>query len=120
MTSSRKKVTKPYAPAKKATKGTETPAPPSGLIPSAEQLRRAVAGAAMDMSAQSEGDPRDRPGSLDVPRALLNPLESLPRPLTLDEVKDRVRATANAPPFALDEVKERVRAAATARLKQSE
>jgi len=55
------------------------------------EWRQMVAGPAKDSSAQSSRG--DRAASLDIPPALMNPLESLPRPLSLDEVKERVSAT---------------------------
>jgi hypothetical protein len=56
------------------------------LFPSADQLRNVEAGVAVVAS--------DRPdfnetAALDVPRSLLNPLASLPRPLSIDDVKVR-------------------------------
>lgn len=101
MTSSRKKVTNADAPVKNKTKTVATHAtradphaPLWALLPSAEQLRLMVAGPAEDTSAQSSGG--NRGASLGIPRALLNPLESLPRPLSLDEVKATLRATGAA------------------------
>ena len=98
MTSSHKKVTNADAPVNNKTKTVATratradsQAPLWALLPSAEQLRLMVAGPAKDTSAQSSDG--DRGASLGIPRALLNPLESLPRPLSLDEVKERVSAT---------------------------
>jgi hypothetical protein len=94
MASSRKKVKYPDAPVKKTktvatrAKRADPPAPLWVLLPSAEQLQQIVA---RPTSAQSSGG--DRAASLDIPPALLNPLESLPRPLSLDEVKERLRAT---------------------------
>jgi hypothetical protein len=92
MTSSRKKVTQADAAVKNATKTVarrakraDSAAPLWALLPSAEQLKRIVAEPA-----------KDRAAALDVPRALLNPLESLPRPLSLDEVKGRLHATGPA------------------------
>ena len=97
MTSSRKKVTNADAPVKNKTKTVATratradsQAPLWALLPSAEQLRLMVAGPAKDTIAQSSGG--DRGASLGIPRALLNPLESLPRPLSLDEVREPLRA----------------------------
>jgi len=99
MMSGRKEVTNPDAPVKNKTKTVATrakrsdlPAPLWALLPSAEQLRQMVA--VKDTSAQSSGG--NRAASLDIPPALLNPLESLPRPLSLDDVKERLRATGAA------------------------
>jgi hypothetical protein len=100
VTSSRKKVTNTDAPKNKtktvATRATRAHSQVAlwALLPSAEQLRLMVAGPAKDTSAQSSG--RDRGASLGIPPALLNPLESLPRPLSLDEVKQSLQAAGAA------------------------
>jgi hypothetical protein len=48
-----------------------------------------------DTSAGSSGG--IRAALLDIPSTLLNPLQSLPHPLSLDDVKKLVGATAAAP-----------------------
>jgi hypothetical protein len=63
----------------------------AGTLREVSEWRQMVAGPAKDTSAQSSRG--DRAASLDIPSALMNPLESLPRPLSLDEVKERVSAT---------------------------
>jgi hypothetical protein len=97
---SRKKVTNPDSSVKNETKTVATrakksdlPASLCALLPSAEQLKQMAA--AKDTSAQSSGG--NNAASLDIPPALLNPLESLPRPLSLDEVKKLLRATDTPP-----------------------
>lgn len=101
MTSSRKKVTQADVPVKNKTKTVaaratraDPQAPLWALLPSAGLLRLMVAGPAKDTRAHSSGGARG--ASLGIPRALLNPLESLPRPLSLDEVKERLRAAGPA------------------------
>lgn len=56
------------------------------LIPSVTSLRRIA-----DVSRN------DTTTAVDIPRELLNPLESLPRPLSLDEVKSTMRAIVPEP-----------------------
>jgi hypothetical protein len=99
MTGSRKKGTNRDAPVKNKTKTVAThakranpPAPLWALLPSAKQLKQIVAGAAVS-GVQSGTTGGKRAASLDFPRALLNSLETLPRPLSLDDVKERLRAT---------------------------
>ena len=67
------------------------------LLPSADQLRRVAAGAALSTSDHSKFATGDTSESLEIPRSLLNPLETLPRPLSIEEMKKQVHA-ASAPP----------------------
>ena len=101
MTSSRKKVPQADAPIKKKAKivtaraaRADPQVPLWALLPSAEQLRLMAAGPAEETSAVSSS--RDLGASFGIPRALLNPLESLPRPLSLDEVREPLSVTGAA------------------------
>lgn len=99
MTSSRKIVKNPGAPAKKAKKpvGVRVKRADAqwALFPSADQLRQVASAVSMDASTQDVGRTADRLTSLDVPCALLNPLDSLPIPLSLDEIKVGIHAAAD-------------------------
>lgn len=95
-----KKVTNLDAPVRNETmtvatraKKSELPAPLWALLPSAEQLRQMAT--AKNTSARSLGG--NCAASLDISPALLNPLESLPCPLSLDDVKNLVRASGTEP-----------------------
>jgi hypothetical protein len=57
-------------------------------------LRQIAAGAAIDKGAQFRSASSETAALLNVPHAPLNLLETLPRPLSLDEVKERPRATS--------------------------
>jgi hypothetical protein len=101
MTSRRKKVTKADAPVNNTTKTVaaraqraDTEGPMLALMPSAAELRQMVARPAQDASFRSSD--ADLGAALDIPPALLNPLASLPRPISLDEVKEPPRATVAA------------------------
>jgi len=101
MTSSRKKVTQADAPVKNKTKTVaaraqraDTEGPMLALLPSAAELRQLVARPAKDTSFRSSD--ANLGAALDIPPALLNPLASLPRPISLDEVKEPLRATVAA------------------------
>ena len=101
MTTPRKKVTKAGAQVNNET-GTVSPgeqradieSPMLALLPSAAELRQMVARPAQDTSFLSS-DANLGP-ALDIPPALLNPLASLPRPISLDEVKESVSAADSA------------------------
>ena len=60
------------------------------LFPSADQLRGMEAGAALVTSDRP--DAGNLSASLDIPRALLNPLESLPHPMSVDDMKKLLHA----------------------------
>jgi hypothetical protein len=94
MTSNNIEVASPGALAEQAVKpGAENADPLShlfALFPSADQLRGVEAGAALITSDRS--DAGNLPASLDIPRALLNPLESLPPPLSVDDMKKLLHA----------------------------
>lgn len=101
MTSSRKKVTQAEAPVKKKAKTVDARArradiegPMLALLPSAAKLRQMAAPPAKETSFRSSD--ANFGAALDVPTALLNPLASLPRPISLDEVKEPFRATVAA------------------------
>lgn len=100
MKSSRKNVTNPEAPVKKKRKTVaararaDVEAPMWALLPSAAELRQMVARPAHETSFRSSD--ANLAITLDIPPALLNPLESLPRPIALDEVKEPRRATVAA------------------------
>jgi hypothetical protein len=98
MTSSNTEVPSPDALAEPAVEpGAENTDPLSHLFalsPSADQLRGVEAGAALITSDRSEAG--NLPASLDIPRALLNPLESLPHPLSLDDMKKLLPAATAA------------------------
>ena len=57
------------------------------LLPSPDQLRSFAAGAASTTSDRFGAGAGDLPESLGIPHALLNPLESLPHRLSIDDVK---------------------------------
>lgn len=65
------------------------------LMPSAAQLQRMVAAIGPDASAPSSA--RNHGAALHDPAALLNPLGSLPRPISLDEVRQALAASPCAP-----------------------
>jgi len=69
--------------------GASAAAPEWALWQSVEPLRQAVLAnaAAANADGKYARGARPAPTVLDVPRELLRPLEALPRPLTLDEVK---------------------------------
>jgi hypothetical protein len=100
MTSNNIEVASPDALAELAVKtGIENDDPLSklwALFPSADQLRSVEAGVALVTSDRPEGRDSNQPASFDVPRSLLNPLQSLPRPLSVDEVKVRRHADGAA------------------------
>ena len=98
MTSSRKKVTQADAPVKNNTKTVAARTPRAeaedsmlAIWPSAAELRQMVARPAKDTSFRSSD--ANLGAALDIPPALLNPLASLPRPISLDEVKEPLRTT---------------------------
>jgi hypothetical protein len=66
------------------------------LFPTADQLRSMEAGVSLVTSDRHEVTDRNQPSSLDVPRALLNPLQLLPRPLSINEVKGQRHADGPA------------------------
>jgi len=80
---------RPWFVADAETEGASAAAPEWELWQSVEPLRQAVlanaAAANADSKAAREAGPS--PTVLNVQRELLRPLEALPRPLTLDEVK---------------------------------
>lgn len=101
MTSSRKKVTQADASVKNKTKTvaararrTDIEGPMSALLPSAAELRQMAAPPAKETSFRSSDI--NYGVAIDVPTALLNPLASLPRPISLDEVKEPFRAPVAA------------------------
>lgn len=100
MTSIRKKVMQADAPVKSKTKTVAAGAQraetegPMLALPSAAELRQMVARPAKDTSFRSSD--ANLGTALDIPPALLNPLSSLPRPISLDEVKEPPRATVAA------------------------
>ena len=57
------------------------------LLPTAEQLKSIGAGAALGTGAQLDSATSNRFASVEIPRALLNPLESLPPTLSRDDVR---------------------------------
>lgn len=63
-----------------------------GLLPSPDHLRSLAAGGGLPMSDRPEARAGDVAASLGVPRALLNPLESLPQPLSIGDFKRQVHA----------------------------
>ena len=90
--SSRKNVSNPNAPVKNETKTiatSDTSARLWRLLPSAEQLSKIAVGDTWDTAAQPQSMGGQYASSLNV----RNLLTTLPRPLSLDEVKERLRAT---------------------------
>ena len=71
-------------------------APLWALLPSASQLRVHVSGTAMYTRAPPDDMAENCAVALDIPRALLRPLESLPRPVSLADVKHPGRITVAA------------------------
>ena len=96
MTRNNGKATNPDALAKSArrpsVKHAAPPTHPLALLPSPDQLQNLAAGGALTSSDRPEVGAGDLAASVGVPRALLNPLESLPRLLSIDDVKKQVHA----------------------------
>jgi hypothetical protein len=71
------------------------------LFPSADQLGKLEASGVLTASDHAKSGAGDLAGSFDVPPDLLNPLQSLPLPLSIDDVKKQVQGlTATYTPKA--------------------
>jgi hypothetical protein len=96
MTSNNGEATSPDALAEQARRPSARHADPPthllALFPSPDQLRNVAAGRALTASDRSEAGAGDLAAPLGVPRALLNPLESLPHLISIDDVKKQVHA----------------------------
>jgi hypothetical protein len=96
MTRNKVKVTSPDALAEQAGKrsaeNADTPNFSLALFPSADQLVKLAASGTLTASDHANSGAGDLAASLDVPPDLLNPLQSLPLPLSIDDVKKQVQA----------------------------